>query len=404
MKQLISFLFFIACFVIASGQKNYAEAIQLGDDAFNKQQYKKAINKYFAAEAFDPDKKDSVKIKVNMVFDAIEALRKKAVTDAERAKKATKNETFAKEQVIATLKNINTFTSKLFYPFGFYSTYDSANNYYFVDNYLNKVNRLGVWSHAKQFDERGWVGVILNITDEYSTHSIHYLMDTTGKYFKVAYDIKDVDSSVRILDLYKQKVDSLPVDVLANKDLRILGLEKPREFYFPLMKVKYSNDSTLYGYFDTIHKNLYDHCLGKLLSNNKNVISNIKITKSDILEACSGPRINVPRMNISFATGTSKLLSKSFKTLNDLAGIANDNPGWKIAVEAHTDDVGNADWNRELSLQRALAIKYYLVNNRGVAWDRISTSGYGGDRPVATNATTAGRAKNARVEIQIINY
>lgn len=78
MKSLTLILFCIAGFFYAQGQHNYTQAIQQGNDAFNKKQYKTAINKYFAAEAFEPTKKDEVKVKVNLAFDAIEALRNKA--------------------------------------------------------------------------------------------------------------------------------------------------------------------------------------------------------------------------------------------------------------------------------------------------------------------------------------
>ena len=79
MRYILSFLFYLAFMATARGQSNYAEAIRQGDSAFNKQQYKTAINKYFAAEAFDPAKKDSVKAKVNRTFDRIETLRLEAI-------------------------------------------------------------------------------------------------------------------------------------------------------------------------------------------------------------------------------------------------------------------------------------------------------------------------------------
>src|SRR5687767_5608812 len=87
MSRLISCLFFLAVFAVAKGQHNYAEAMRQGDDAFNKRDYKTAINKYFAADAFDPAKKDEVKAKVDSVFDAIEKLR----AEAERAERKAKD-------------------------------------------------------------------------------------------------------------------------------------------------------------------------------------------------------------------------------------------------------------------------------------------------------------------------
>ncbi len=90
MSRFISFLFCMILFAPVKGQSNYTQAIQQGDEAFNRQQYKTAINKYFAAEAFDPSKKEEVKAKVNRAFDAIEALRKQAVADKLKAENALK--------------------------------------------------------------------------------------------------------------------------------------------------------------------------------------------------------------------------------------------------------------------------------------------------------------------------
>ncbi len=82
----IFFLFFsIIFFVTAKAQNNYTEAIKQGDDAFANGQYKTAINKYFAAEAFDPTKKDVVTGKVKLTFDKIDALRQDAIASKKDA-------------------------------------------------------------------------------------------------------------------------------------------------------------------------------------------------------------------------------------------------------------------------------------------------------------------------------
>ncbi len=82
----ISFLLFgVIFFVAAAAQNNYTEAIKQGDDAFSNGQYKLAINKYFAAEAFDPSKKDIVKEKVGLTFDKIDALRQDAIDSKKEA-------------------------------------------------------------------------------------------------------------------------------------------------------------------------------------------------------------------------------------------------------------------------------------------------------------------------------
>ena len=99
MNRLLSLLFCMVIFVTAKAQSSYTEAMQQGDDAFKNSQYKTAINKYFAAEAFDPSKKDSVKARLNRIFDAIENLRNKAEEDKTRAEKA---ENLANDQKIMT--------------------------------------------------------------------------------------------------------------------------------------------------------------------------------------------------------------------------------------------------------------------------------------------------------------
>lgn len=99
MSRILILLFCMSLFVTAKAQSSYAEAMQQGDDAFNRQEYKIAINKYFAAEAFDPGKKDVVKEKVNKVFDRIEALRKEAEKAKKEAEKAKKEAEVQKEIV-----------------------------------------------------------------------------------------------------------------------------------------------------------------------------------------------------------------------------------------------------------------------------------------------------------------
>jgi WD40 repeat protein len=92
MRFILYLLISVLSLVTASAQTSYSDAIQQGDAAFKNGAYKKAINKYFAAEAFDPAKKQQVKAKVNKVFDSIEALRaraNKALQEALAAKRKT---------------------------------------------------------------------------------------------------------------------------------------------------------------------------------------------------------------------------------------------------------------------------------------------------------------------------
>jgi len=74
----------------------------------------------------------------------------------------------------------------------------------------------------------------------------------------------------------------------------------------------------------------------------------------------------------------------------------------KIEVQGHTDSKGSDQYNLDLSNRRANSVKDYLVLNHGINPDRLMARGYGESRPVASNDSDAGRAKNRRVEFVVI--
>jgi len=114
-------------------------------------------------------------------------------------------------------------------------------------------------------------------------------------------------------------------------------------------------------------------------------------------------RVNKAAQNVFFATGSSKLLAKSFPKLNDVVTILKENPSYKVNIDGHTDNTGKADKNQTLSNARAASVKTYLVS-KGVDESRLTSMGYGQDKPVADNKTATGRARNRRVEMSVRNY
>ena len=72
-----------------------------------------------------------------------------------------------------------------------------------------------------------------------------------------------------------------------------------------------------------------------------------------------------------------------------------------IISTGHTDSVGSDAYNQALSIRRANAVKNYLVS-KGIAAERVYVEGKGEKQPVATNKTAEGRAKNRRVEIEVV--
>ncbi len=100
---------------------------------------------------------------------------------------------------------------------------------------------------------------------------------------------------------------------------------------------------------------------------------------------------------MNFATGTAIIEQKSLVLLERLAALAGMCPG-QLTIEGHTDNVGNPKDNKELSMERARAVRSALAG-LGVDVSRLTALGFGADRPIASNDTAEGRARNRRIAI-----
>ncbi len=111
----------------------------------------------------------------------------------------------------------------------------------------------------------------------------------------------------------------------------------------------------------------------------------------------------VPINDIHFATNSSMFMEGSLFILDNFVQYLNDNPGIKIEIYGHTDNVGNAHTNKKLSEKRAKTVRDFLVF-QGVNQDRIvAYKGFGESKPIASNNTENGRAKNRRTEFLIVS-
>jgi outer membrane protein OmpA-like peptidoglycan-associated protein len=102
---------------------------------------------------------------------------------------------------------------------------------------------------------------------------------------------------------------------------------------------------------------------------------------------------------ILFDTGSDRLKSESAAVIKSIARGLETNPDLKLLIEGHTDSVGNADQNLDLSKRRAEAVKAVLVSQFNVDAGRLTTAGLGATKPIDTNDTPTGRAQNRRVEL-----
>jgi OmpA-OmpF porin, OOP family len=114
-------------------------------------------------------------------------------------------------------------------------------------------------------------------------------------------------------------------------------------------------------------------------------------------------KINYAAKNVFFATGSAKLLPKSYKALDEAIKLLKEDESLMVDIDGHTDASGKADKNQTLSEARAEAVKAYLVS-KGIADSRLKATGYGSEKPVADNKTAAGKAKNRRTEMGVRNF
>jgi outer membrane protein OmpA-like peptidoglycan-associated protein len=105
--------------------------------------------------------------------------------------------------------------------------------------------------------------------------------------------------------------------------------------------------------------------------------------------------------SVYFANGKSAIRARSNALLDNLARVLNAHPEiTRIYVDGHTDDKGEASYNKDLSQRRAQSVVDYIAG-RGVSASRIEAVGRGEEAPIADNGTARGRSQNRRVEFRI---
>jgi outer membrane protein OmpA-like peptidoglycan-associated protein len=125
-----------------------------------------------------------------------------------------------------------------------------------------------------------------------------------------------------------------------------------------------------------------------------------------LFQSCGQQGVTVEELNksgfvtlyINFETGKADIDPESQSIIDQVADMLKANDSLNVSIEGHTDNVGSASLNKTLSESRAKSVLDAIVA-RGVAKSRLSTKGWGDEKPIASNKTEEGRAKNRRVEI-----
>lgn len=113
------------------------------------------------------------------------------------------------------------------------------------------------------------------------------------------------------------------------------------------------------------------------------------------------PEVVRVELDVKFDFDKSRVREESYGDIKNLADFMQQYPQTSTTVEGHTDSVGTDQYNQRLSERRAEAVRDVLVNQYGVEGGRVNSVGYGESRPVADNATDAGRQINRRVEAEV---
>jgi chemotaxis protein MotB len=129
--------------------------------------------------------------------------------------------------------------------------------------------------------------------------------------------------------------------------------------------------------------------------------------KQVLLELAGRGLVITMANDILFDSGKAKLKKDAKSVLNKIANVLGETvPDRDIGVEGHTDNVpiARSGWksNWELSSARATSVLYYLIDECGIAPQRLAAIGYGEYRPIESNDTKSGRSRNRRVEIIVL--
>lgn len=112
-----------------------------------------------------------------------------------------------------------------------------------------------------------------------------------------------------------------------------------------------------------------------------------------------GDKVTLRLVGLNFRSGKAIIEPEYFSLLSKVQRAIQIFPDYTISVEGHTDAVGNDSYNQKLSTNRANAVREYLIASMGLNAAQITAMGFGENKPIASNDSEEGRAKNRRIDI-----
>ena len=189
------------------------------------------------------------------------------------------------------------------------------------------------------------------------------------------------DAVVEITYMDTRKSELLEVDQADGTYAAVLNLRADADVVVTVKKPDHVFDSRVYTLADTVRKGVADADM---------TVAPIEVGKSY--------RVN----DINYATNSAEITGPSLHILDQLVVFLTENPSVRIAIHGHTDNVGNLADNMTLSMERAFNVMSYLQEH-GIDAGRLSFEGFGPNRPVASNDSPEGRARNRRTEFVIVS-
>ncbi|MEO8068634.1 MAG: OmpA family protein [Flavobacteriales bacterium] len=190
--------------------------------------------------------------------------------------------------------------------------------------------------------------------------------------------VKDAIVEIKYMDTRMTEV--LQVDQQDGRYAAVLKLKPGADVVLTVKKPDHVFDSRAFAASDTL----------------RGGVAEIDMTVQKI-EVGKSYRVN----DINYATNSAVIEKASEFVLDELITFLKDNPGVRIEIQGHTDNVGSASDNMALSQDRAFTVKGYL-EAKGIGGARLTAKGYGPTQPVADNGSEAGRAQNRRTAFVIM--
>lgn len=209
-------------------------------------------------------------------------------------------------------------------------------------------------------------------------------VDVEGRYTMIWYEtnegVKPV-SPLAVIRNYQQAIKKSGGTVLYED-----------ERYTSLKIVK--NGKEIWAQIDTAWNSGYQLYLVEKQEMAQEIVANAESFSNDLKD--SG---HTAIYGIYFDTGQSEIKPESKTAFDEIAKLLKGNPGLKVSIVGHTDNVGERDYNMKLSKARADSVAKELISKYGIDSKRLAAYGVGPLAPVAANKTEEGRAKNRRVEL-----